>query len=429
MSNAQTEHSAPLAAGALPRFFGTANRRAALGFGVVLLALFFLTGNDLWLSIANYTLIFAIAALGLNVLSGYTGQISLGIAFFMSIGAYTAIWLGGQPVQTPAVIGNSVHIVSLYGLELPIYIWLPAAGIVAAVAGALIGPAALRLKGFYLGIVSLALVFVGIYIFSDVSSLTLLTGGPQGRSFYTPCNLFTTCDPATQNNLLLSNNPEIFGLALTRQQVFLLLNLLILVVAALFVGNVMRSRAGRAFQAVRDHEVGAAIMGVNLFEAKMGAFMLSSFLAGISGALLTIYTIHVSPADWSLLLSIQFVAAIIIGGVASVWGSILGAVFIFALPRIIDQLNILPVNGGSTIQSGDISAIIYGFLIILFLLFEPGGIVGLIRRFQILAQRFNLSRRKGGEQTTSSPNSQAETPFEVEQTALSTGEETQPLAE
>jgi len=423
------ERGASLAAQALPRFFGTASRRAALGFGVVLLALFLLTGNDLWLSIANYTLIYAIAALGLNVLSGYTGQISLGIAFFMSIGAYTAIWLGGQPVQTPAFIGGKVVVTSLYGLQLPIYVWLPAAGIVAAAAGALIGPTALRLKGFYLGIVSLALVFIGTYIFSDVSSLTLLTGGPQGRSFYTPCNLFTTCDPTTQGNLLFSNNPEVFGLALSRQQVFLVLNFLILAVAALFVGNVMRSRAGRAFQAVRDHEVGAAIMGVNLFQAKMGAFMLSSFLAGISGALLAVYTIHVSPADWSLLLSIQFVAAIIIGGVASIWGSILGAVFIFALPRVIDQLNILPVNGTSTIQSGDISAIIYGLLIVIFLLFEPGGIVGLIRRLQILAQRFNQIRRKGGEPTAISPNSEAESQFEVEQTPLSTGEGTQPLAE
>lgn len=417
---------APSAAQTLPRFFGTASRRAALGFGVVLVALFLLTGNDLWLSVANYTVIYAIAALGLNVLSGYTGQVSLGITFFMSIGAYTAAWLGGQPVPFNTFNGHQVVSIPLYGLELPIYIWLPAAGIVAALAGALVGPAALRLKGFYLGIVSLSLVFIGMYIFQNV---TLLTGGHEGRSFYIPCNLFTPCDPAVQNNPLLTANPQIFGIALTREEVFFVLNLLILAVAALFVGNVMRSRAGRAFQAVRDHEIGAAIMGVNLFQAKMGAFMLSSFLAGISGALLAIYTIRITPDQWSLLLSIQFVAAIIIGGIASVWGSILGAAFIFALPMIIDQLNLLPEYITPNIQRDDISTIFYGLLIVVFLLFEPGGVVGLIRRLQFLAQRLNQSVRKGGEPASIGPDSEPNSHFEVEQTTLSTGEGSQPLAE
>ncbi len=425
MSVAQTtEKSTTLVAQTLPRFFGTPVRLVMLGLGAALMVAFLMYGGEEWLTIANYTLIYAIATLGLNVLSGYTGQVSLGMAFFMSIGAYTAILLGGQPIKYPSP--NGLGQIQLYGLQLPFYLWLPASGIVAALVGALIGPTALRLKGFYLGIVSLALVFIGIYVFQNIPPLSY---GAQGRAFYTPCNLFTTCDPSTQNNVLFTNNLALFGTTFNRQQIFFIMDLVILVIAALFVGNVMRSRAGRAFQAVRDHEVGAAIMGVNLFQAKMGAFMLSSFLAGIAGGLYALYTNYVSPGTWSLLLSIQFIAAIIIGGIASVWGSILGATFIFALPLTLSALNILPENSTATIQPEDVNAIIYGLLIIVFLLFEPGGIVGLIRRLQPVVQRFRQSRQKGGVLSGIGPNSESDSHFEVEHSALSTGEGTPPLAE
>jgi len=270
-------------------------RRGLLLAGIVALAIFFSVVTDDWLNVANYTMIFAIAALGLNVLSGYAGQVSLGIAFFMGIGAYTAAGLGGAP---PTTSGGPL------GLGLPFVIWLPAAGIAAALIGALVGPSALRLRGFYLGIVSLALIFIGQYLFKNAR---VLTGGPQGRSFPKPVIGGVSFADA-QGSLL--------GVLLSRNQLFFLLILIVLVLAAVFVANVARTRAGRAFQAVRDNEVGAAIIGVNLFEAKMGAFVLSSFLAGISGALLASYTGYYIPDNWDLTLSIQFVAAIIVGGVA-----------------------------------------------------------------------------------------------------------------
>src|SRR3989440_7061397 len=248
---------------------------------VALIVLFFSVANDDWFSIVKFTLIAAIAALALNVLSGYTGQVSLGIAFFMAIGAYTAAYLGGAVPSSP---------LDPLGLGLPFIIWLPAAGIVAALAGALIGPTALRLKGFYLGIVSLSLVFIGHYLFTNASGLT---GGPQGRTF--PVPTFGDVSFAQQN--------DFFGFALTSGQQYFLLILPILALSALFVGNVMRSRAGRAFQAVRDNEEGAAIMGVNLFEVKMGAFILSSFLAGIAGALFASYSRYIVPNYWDLTLS------------------------------------------------------------------------------------------------------------------------------
>ncbi len=294
----------------------------------------------------------------------------------MAIGAYTSAWLGGN-IPTSSF--------DPLGLGLPFIIWLPAAGVVAALAGALIGPTALRLKGFYLGIVSLALIFIGQYLFFNVRSIT---GGPQGRTFPVPAI----------GDAVFSQQNSYFGLALTSGQQYFLLILIVLVLVAFFVYNVARTRAGRAFQAVRDNEIGASIMGVNLFEAKMGSFILSSFIAGIAGALFASYSQYIIPDYWSLALSIQFIAAIIIGGVASVWGSILGAAFVFGLPLVIDHFNLLPVASGSgMISGGDLNALLYGLLIIIFLLFEPGGVIGLVRRIQALNRRFNAGKDEGGE--------------------------------
>ncbi len=346
--------------------------------GIIALAtvLFFAIAGDDWFTIVNNTLIAAIAALALNVLSGYTGQISLGISFFMAIGAYTAAILGGDRPTGP---------LDPQGLALPFIVWLPAAGIVAALVGALIGPTALRLKGFYLGIVTLALVFIGQYLFMNLHGLT---GGSPGRTFPTPAIGNSTFDQ--QNNLL--------GIALTSGQQYFLLILPVLLLTCVFVGNVMRSRAGRAFRAVRDNEIGAAIMGVNLFESKMGAFILSSFLAGIAGALFASYTRYITPNYWGLTLSIQFVAAIIIGGIASIWGSILGAAFVFGLPQVIDHFSLLPPpSGPGGLSSGDLNAIIYGILIIAFLLFEPGGLIGLARRGIGRLRRPVSTKEEGGD--------------------------------
>jgi branched-chain amino acid transport system permease protein len=377
MTTARVEREAPPTPAAPPALLGSARSRALLVFGAILLALVFLFGGDTWLTILNYTLVAAIGALALNVLSGYTGQISLGIAFFLGIGAYTTAVLGGDRPSQP---GDPA------GLALPFYIWLPASGIVAAVAGALVGPIALRLKGFYLGIVSLALVFVGQFFFKNLAGIT---GGDPGRSFPSP----------SVGDFTFANPDPILGVQLTSNQIYFLLLLLILVLAALFVGNLMRTREGRAFQAVRDNEVGASIMGVDLLRAKVGAFTFSSFLAGIAGSLWAAYPPfnHLNWQTWSLVLSIQFVAAIIIGGVASVWGSILGAAFVFGLPSALDQFSLVQQSaGGGGIAAGDLNALIYGAMIIVFLLFEPAGIIGLIRRAQVLSRRLE-DRRKGGE--------------------------------
>ncbi len=391
--------SAPIHTSSPRGLLGSSRNRALLIAGLIILGFVFFFGGDAWLTVIDITLIAAITTLGLNVLSGYAGQVSLGISFFMAIGAYTSAWLGGN---LPSPLNPTV------GLGLSFFIWLPAAGIAAALLGAIIGPTALRLKGFYLGIVTLALVFIGQYFFTNA---TKITGGPQGRSFPAP---------AIGDFSFISPNP-ILGIQLTTNQCYFLLLLLILALAGLFVANLARTRVGRAFAAVRDNEAGAEIVGVNIFSTKMGAFILSSFLAGIAGALYASYFAYAEPNSWGLALSIQFVAALLIGGVASVWGSILGAAFVFALPQALETFSLLPQSASSTglISSGNLSALTYGLLIIVFLLFEPAGMIGLIRRLQVLIRRLE-GQRKGGETPPQSPTSlESESLFDVDRTALS----------
>lgn len=395
--SASTPATSPATATTRPGILRSSRNRALLVGGVIVLGLVFLFGGDGWVSVLDFTMVAAIAAIGLNVLSGYAGQISLGIAFFMGIGAYTAAWLGGSSPHFPG---------DPSGLGLSFLIWLPAAGIVAALIGALVGPTALRLKGFYLAIVTLALIFIGQYLFINVRSIT---GGQQGR-FDFPAPGFGDFSFASPTTVL--------GLDLTTNQWFFLLLLPLLTLVAIFVANVARTRAGRAWQAVRDNETAAAIMGVNLFEAKMGAFILSSFLAGIAGALYASLSGIATPGTWNLLLSIQFVAAILIGGVASVWGSILGAAFVFAVPTALNTFSLLPQSASSTgLSGGDLSAIIYGLLIIVFLLFEPAGMIGLIRRLRVVSQRLE-GRRKGGE-TATTASSEHTSQLDVERMDLS----------
>jgi branched-chain amino acid transport system permease protein len=391
------------------RLLGSARNQFLLVAGVIALGLIFFFGGDNWLDVLNTVMIYAIAALGLNVLSGYTGQISLGIAFFMGIGAFTAAWLGGG---VPIFPGDPA------GLNLPFVLWLPAAGVAAAVLGALIGPAALRLKGFYLGIVTLALIFIGQYLFTN---LRTITGGAEGRA---------VAQPAFGDFSFGSPTP-ILGFQADVRQMFFVLLVVLLGLAGVFVANIARSRAGRAWQAVRDNEVAASITGVNLFTAKMGAFILSSFLAGIAGALYASYIGYTNPPTWAgaegLTLSIQLVAAILIGGVASVWGSILGAAFVFVLPTTLSDLSqsTSTSTGTSSLLTSNLNIIVYGLLIIVFLLFEPAGLIGLFRRIPVLVGRLD-ARRKGGDsaQTRAAPaagSQAAESQFEVEITKLPHG--------
>jgi branched-chain amino acid transport system permease protein len=345
-----------------PRRFG-AKKGALVVIALVAIVLPF--GLDAFqLTTATFVLIAAIGALGLNVLTGYTGQISLGHAFFLAVGAYTA-----------AVLGGNDHLSAL--------IWLPAAGVVAALCGALVGPTALRLRGLYLAIVTIGLVFIGQHIWFNS---TAISGGPGGRSF--PPVTFGSFDFSPGQQLTLG------GLVIDHNGLYYYLALIILAAAMVFVWNLTRGRSGRAMQAVRDREIAAAIMGVNLARTKMSAFVVSSFLTGVSGALYASYLSFATPGQWSLLLSVQYVAAIIVGGIGTVWGALLGSIVIFALPAVLQS--VIPQSSSGGLPIDDIASIAFGVLIIVFFVLEPRGVVGLGHRVASLWTRAGTRSGGGG---------------------------------
>lgn len=321
---------------------------------VALLALPFNT-SDRWLSVLNFAAIASIGSIGLNLLTGFTGQISLGHAFFIGLGAYTAGYLGGD-------------------LELPVLVWLPAAGVLGAVVGGAIGPFALRLKGLYLAIVTLGLVFLGHHLFLNLRDIT---GGPQGRAIPSP--------------MIGDINLARFG-TLTRDQSFYLFMLPLVGGMALFAKNVVRSRPGRAFQAVRDGELAASVIGVNLARYKVSAFAMSSFYASVAGALLGSYLRFAAPGQFNLLVSIEYVAMIIVGGIGTIFGSILGALFIVALPRLVEEASTwIPFLTMSAGTRAIVNQAAFGLLVVVFLVTEPLGLAGLWLRLKVYFKAWPFS--------------------------------------
>lgn len=340
------------------RIFNTAAKRNWTLLLIVAVAILpFGLSRDL-VSLVTTVFIVAIGGIGLNIVTGYAGQVSLGHAFFLGIGAYTAAVLGGE--QKGEVIG----------LGLDMAIWLPMAGIVPALIALLVAPLAARVRGLYLAILTLGLVFVGEHIFREADRIT--GGAGVGRD---------AADPVLFGVDLLANK-EIFGIRIDRFTVYYLACLVFFIGMAFLARNLTRSRFGRSFAAVRDRDIAAEIMGVSLFRTKTLAFVISSFYAGVAGALLSVLIGRITPANWDLLLSIQFLAVIFIGGLATISGSILGAVFVVMLPRAVEEISgNVPFVGGvgedALLTVFQLQTMLYGLLIILFLILEPRGLYGL----------------------------------------------------
>jgi len=301
----------------------------------------------------------AIGAIGLNIVSGWCGQISLGHAFFLGLGAYTGAVLAGDPDG------------SVTGLGLDMLIWLPAAGIVAGLVGLAVGPVATRLGGLYLAIVTLGLVFLGEHIFREAKSLT--GGAGVGRS--APDLVVAGID--------LESTSSVLGLVtLDREMKLYFLSLALLVFFAVIAKNLTRSAVGRAFAAVRERDIAAEVMGVELTRHKVIAFGVSSFYAGIAGAMLSTVTGFIEPGTYNLFYSIEFLAMILIGGVGTLAGALMGAGFVTLLPRLVQEVpSFLPFIEPGAASDGflntfQLQTIIYGGLIVVFLIAEPRGLFG-----------------------------------------------------
>jgi branched-chain amino acid transport system permease protein len=292
--------------------------------------------NSYALSFLTIILITVVGALGLNILTGYTGLISLGHVGFLVTGAYAYAVL-----------------VSRYGL--PPLVGFLGAGIIPALASLVVGAPSLRLKGLYLAITTLAFSFI---INTVILEARTVTNGARG---------------------IAVQRPEIFGVSFDSDAAFTQLCLGFAILTLFATLNIRRSRVGRAFVAIRDNDTAARVMGINLHAYKLFAFVTSAFITGIAGALYGIYLSFVSVEGFPFLLSIEALAILIVGGLGSALGAVLGTVLIVLLPeatRLVFSLFSAQINALFSTGAQELKSMLYGLVIILFLRFQPRGLVG-----------------------------------------------------
>jgi branched-chain amino acid transport system permease protein len=315
---------------------------------VVLLGLMPFTASPYLLYILNTIGIYAIAALGLNLLIGFTGQISLGHGAFFGVGAYAA-----------AILTTKAGF--------PYWAALPLAGLVTAAVGMVFGIPSVRLKHLYLTIATLAGQFIIEYILVQWDGLT---GGAEG---------------------ILVGSASIFGIPLGSDRAFYYLIFISLILLIWVLSNLMRTRFGRAFVAIRDNDRAAEGMGIALFKYKLLSFGISSFYAGYAGALFAGYMLTITPEPFNMWLSIEFIAMIIIGGLGNISGAVFGTVFIVLLGEILSTITEFIMNYGPTsgfsITIAPLREFVFGLSIVLFIMFEPKGLAEVWR---IVRSNFRL---------------------------------------
>ena len=282
-----------------------------------------------------------IGAIGLGLLSGYAGQISMGHGAFLAIGAYASALITGK-------------------LGVPFIISLPLSGLFAALIGMIVGIPSLRLKGLYLALATVAFHLIVEYILHHWD----LTQGDMGMAV---------------------EGAAVGGYQIATEQQYFYLTMIIAVLAVLSAKNIVRSKFGRSFMAIRDRDIAAVSLGIDLAKYKVIAFGVASFYAGVAGCLTAHYQKWIVPGGFDLFLSLAYIAMIIIGGVGTILGCVFGAVLITGIPHvlvyIIDFMKAIYPGAGEVIM--DIKAGIFGAIIVLILLFQPEGLFGIYRRTKI----------------------------------------------
>jgi len=303
--------------------------------------------TEYWLAQLTFVLIYSVVGLGLMLLAGFTGLFSIGHAAFLGVGAYTQ-----------AVLCNA-------GWPFPLS--LAAAGLLSALVGVVVGLPALRVKGIYLGIATLSFGFIVEEVLARWESVT---GGNAGMHVKAP-SLFSW---------KLDSNVEFYFLCLA-----------VVLLATLGIVNLLRSPTGRAFVAIRDSEVSAQSMGIHLARYKTLSFALSAALAGLGGALYAHKIQFLSPDQFNIVQSIDLLLMVVIGGLGSVHGAFLGAIFLITMPQLIALgKDVLPAAIG---QAPGLQSAVYGAVLIAFVMFEPMGLYGRWLKVRTFFSMFPFYRR------------------------------------
>ncbi|WP_443334566.1 branched-chain amino acid ABC transporter permease [Streptomyces sp. ZAF1911] len=344
-----------------PRLLTTRNGAAAAAVLVLLALPFYL--DRFWLQAGLFAIAAAIGAIGLNLLTGATGQLSMGHAFFLAVGAYGYCALAGD--------GSTAGSHEMVGLGLPSWLAAVLAVALAGAAGGLFSPIAGRLRGAYLGIATLALIFIGQHVLFNATSVT---GGFNGREVE-PLSLFGFTFDDTET--------VIAAVPFQSAEKLWYVALALLLGGALFARGVLRGRPGRAMNALRDHSIAAGVMGVPVARYRAAVFVLSSMYAGLAGVLLALVFQRTVPDYFGMVLSLEYLAMIVIGGLGTVAGAVLGAVFVSLLPQVLtrysDALPLVSAPGTGGVSPGEASRYLYGAAVVVAVLFLPGGLTGITR--------------------------------------------------
>jgi branched-chain amino acid transport system permease protein len=317
---------------------GTRSRRVRFVIALVVLGALPFVLNPFTLDLANQVLLAVVGALALMLLTGFAGLISLGTAGLLGAGAYTV----GMLVREIAA---------------PFWVTLPAAALLGAFLGLIFGLPSLRLRGLYLAISTLGLHFIVVYLGGEYEAREALSTG------------------------VIIDSPSIGSYSLTSAIGWYFVLLVFAALALLISVNLQRSRTGRAWRALRDRDVVAGALGIDVQRFKLLAFMVSSTMTAVAGALFAYYRNFVSIDAFSLYLTVQYVAMIIIGGMGSISGALLGACFVILFPYAIEAVAaLLPTRFANMVFALDYAA--FGVVMILFLLLEPAGLIGLWRRLK-----------------------------------------------
>jgi branched-chain amino acid transport system permease protein len=316
---------------------------------ILLVFLAFLFASPLYFSDRILTImtiigITIISVHGLNILTGYCGQISIGHVAFMAVGGYTSAVLCAK-------------------LGWPFWAALPCAALMAGMVGLLFGLPSLRVKGFYLIMATIAAHFIIMWV---IIQLRNVTGGADGMAV---------------------PRPEIGGLVLKSKASYFYLVMIIACLATFLAQNIVRTRAGRAFIAIRDNDLAAEVMGINLWTYKLLAFFIGCVFAGVAGSLLVHYFAFASPTQFPFMDSVWYLGMLIVGGEGSIAGAIFGAVSLKLLDELVTIVGPILSAVVAAQAAASLSLIMRGLVIILFLIFEPRG---LAHRWEMIKAYFKL---------------------------------------
>ncbi len=306
-----------------------------------------------WVRITNLAILFTLLALGLNIVVGFAGLLDLGYIAFYAVGAYTYALLA------------SPH----FGLHLPFWMILPASAAVAAFFGLLLGAPTLKLRGDYLAIVTLGFGEIVRIFLNNLSRPVNITNGPQG---------IAQIDPFAIGPVSFASNETLLGVMISGPMKYYWFLLVVLVAVIAINLRLQNSRIGRAWEAVREDETAARAMGIDTTKIKLLAFAMGASFGGVAGGMFAAIQGFISPESFVLAESIMVVSMVVLGGMGNIWGVILGAVLLSFVPELL-RYTVAPLQkaafGRMIVEPEVLRMLLFGFALVLVMLFRPAGLL------------------------------------------------------